>query len=470
MANRYLDTSLVDKAIKFAVDAHANTERRGKGFPYVIHVLEAMEIVSTVTNDPELLAAAALHDTVEDTDVTIDVIRKEFGDRIAGIVEAESDNIDTGGPESQTWRERKQKAISRLKDASMDAKTVAIGDKLSNMRAIARDYEVRGDKLWELFHAPGGRVDHEWHYRGLAASLSELKGLPPYEEFLEKINSVFGKAAPELVDMDDYEVSGDGFTAVSYFHRTKNRMMKLYEDFVTPDIPERELEVSRSVSGMGIPVPEAYRLVTDGKRTGVEFERIAGKRSFARAISQEPDRLEEYSREFARMCLKLHSTPCDRKVFRPVEKRFLDRLSTSRYLDDAGRKKIRQFIDSVPGADTCIHGDLHIGNALLADGKEYWIDLADFAYGNPLYDLGMFYFVSHVVDNTGLVEKLFHISVEQIHKVWSIFVDEYFGSDADKAEIDERIAPFAAIVIVDLAERGGLYPGMWEFVEDKLLR
>lgn len=192
MANKYMDTALVDKAIKFAVDAHANTERRGKGFPYVIHVLEAMEIVATITNDPELLAAAALHDTVEDTDATVDVIRREFGDRIATLVQAESDEMVAGVSEEDSWRGRKQAAINRLAVASHDAKIVAMGDKLSNMRAIARDYHRDGDKLWSLFHAPGGKADHAWHYRGLAASLSELEGTEAYREFKKAIEDVFG--------------------------------------------------------------------------------------------------------------------------------------------------------------------------------------------------------------------------------------------------------------------------------------
>lgn len=187
-----MDTALVDKAIKFAVDAHANTERRGKGFPYVIHVLEAMEIVATITNDPELLAAAALHDTVEDTDVTVEVIRREFGDRIASLVQAESDEMVAGVSEEDSWRGRKQAAINRLASASHDAKIVAMGDKLSNMRAIARDYHRDGDKLWSLFHAPGGKADHAWHYHGLAESLSELDGTEAYREFKEAIEDVFG--------------------------------------------------------------------------------------------------------------------------------------------------------------------------------------------------------------------------------------------------------------------------------------
>ena len=197
MANASLDTALVDKAIHFAVNAHSGTERRGKGFPYVIHVLEAMEIVSTITSDPELLAAAALHDTVEDTDVTIERIREEFGDRIASIVDMESDRMPSGKSESDSWRSRKQAAIDRLASASMDVKTVALSDKLSNMRAIERDYRRIGDDLWSIFHAPGGRKDHEWHYRGLASSLSSLEGTDAYREFIRCIENVFGPESCE---------------------------------------------------------------------------------------------------------------------------------------------------------------------------------------------------------------------------------------------------------------------------------
>lgn len=193
MANKYMDSSLLDKAIIFAVKAHANTERRGKGFPYIVHPMEAMEIVATMTSDQELLAAAALHDTIEDTDVTVEDIRSEFGDRVARIVDNESDRFEAGVSEEDSWRGRKQAAIDRLASVSLESKKVALGDKLSNMRAIWRDYEVQGDELWKIFHAPGGKPDHEWHYRGLAESLKELSGTFAYQEFVSLIDKVFGK-------------------------------------------------------------------------------------------------------------------------------------------------------------------------------------------------------------------------------------------------------------------------------------
>jgi myo-inositol-1(or 4)-monophosphatase len=190
MANKYLDTELLDRAILFAVNAHHNSERRGKGFPYIVHPMEAVEIVATITPDQELLAAAALHDTIEDTDVTVEEIRAEFGDRIAELVHSESDQFTEGVSEEDSWHDRKKAAIDRLAAAPHDAKIVALGDKLSNMRAIWRDYQTKGDELWKIFHC-SDKAAHEWHYRGLAASLSELSDTFAYQEFVRLIDEVF---------------------------------------------------------------------------------------------------------------------------------------------------------------------------------------------------------------------------------------------------------------------------------------
>ena len=186
-----MDTSILDRAIVFAVNAHQGTERRGKGFPYIVHPMEAVEIVATMTTDQELLAAAVLHDTVEDTDVTLDDIRREFGERVAKLVEEESDVFIEGVSEADSWHERKQAAIDRLAQASRDAKMVALGDKLSNARIIYRDFVQKGNELWNIFHVTDVK-EHEWHYRGLAESLKELEGTFAYSEFTDLINKIFG--------------------------------------------------------------------------------------------------------------------------------------------------------------------------------------------------------------------------------------------------------------------------------------
>lgn len=191
MAKNIIDSSLLDKALHFAIDAHANVERKGKGFPYIVHPMEAVEIVASITSDQELLAAAALHDVVEDTDVTVEQLRAEFGDRIANIVAAESDNMNEGITNESSWQDRKLAALKKLQQAPYEVKVVAMGDKLSNMRAIARDYEVLGDKLWDRFHAPNGKADHSWRYHALADALSDLDGTFAYREFMALMKQTF---------------------------------------------------------------------------------------------------------------------------------------------------------------------------------------------------------------------------------------------------------------------------------------
>ena len=185
--NNPLDTQFFDKAVAFATQAHSGTERRGKGYPYLIHCMEAVSIVATITNDQEMLAAALLHDTVEDTDVTIELIRSEFGDRVADLVAHETAPL----PDDAPWRTRKEAQLAQLANAFYDSKVVALGDKLSNMRALAADYKMMGDRLWSRFHAPNGKEDIAWYYRSLAEALSELKETAACQEFVGLINETF---------------------------------------------------------------------------------------------------------------------------------------------------------------------------------------------------------------------------------------------------------------------------------------
>ena len=471
MANKYLDTAFVDKAIKFAVDAHANTERRGKGFPYVVHVLEAMEIVASITPDPELLAAAALHDTVEDTDVTVDQIRAEFGDRVASIVDSESDRFTAGISEADSWRDRKKAAIERLASASRDSKIVAMGDKLSNMRAIARDYHRVGDNLWSIFHAPGGKPDHEWHYRRLAEALSDLVGTEAYSEFCRHIKYVFGAPKPQTISLDDYDLTGDGYTALSYTAKSGHKMVKLYADFIPDSEPRKELDISWVISEAGLNIPKAHRLVTDGKRVGVEFDAISPKKSIARAISQDPSRLEELSLKFARMCRELHSTPADTSVFKPMDEHFIRVTNSAKNFKEADKEKIIKFIKSVPAKSFCCHGDLHIGNVIFNTETMdfFWIDLSNFHYGNPLFDLGMFYFACKC-NPDDLTQKLYHVNNDTMGRIWDVFAREYIGPEGSVEEFENSLKPFAALYMLYYGERDVLYPPMREYIENNLLK
>ena len=192
--SNYFDTELFDRATKFAVNAHHGVERRGKNFPYILPPMEAANIVSTITTDPELLAAAILHDTVEDTDVTFEQIRDEFGERVAHLVQHETCPLSKSDP----WRNRKQAQIDLIAASPYESKVVAMGDKLSNLRAIAMDYCMIGDELWSRFKAPNGKTDIAWYYRRLAEALSDLSDTFPYQEFVMLLDKTFGQENKSL--------------------------------------------------------------------------------------------------------------------------------------------------------------------------------------------------------------------------------------------------------------------------------
>ena len=185
-------TDILDKAIIFATNAHSGSCRKGTNLPYIIHPMEVAAIVSTMTDDKAIISAAMLHDTVEDTDATIEDIRREFGDKVADLVSSESENKRDNLPSSDTWKIRKQETVDRLKnESSKEVKMIALGDKLSNIRAIWRDYATIGDKLWERFNQ---NDPHEimWYYGAVAESLSDLEDTFAYKEYVEIVNEMKG--------------------------------------------------------------------------------------------------------------------------------------------------------------------------------------------------------------------------------------------------------------------------------------
>lgn len=183
---------LLDKAIVFAVNAHRGQLRKGSNAPYILHPMEAAAIVAAMTDDEEVIAAAVLHDTVEDTAVTLDEICEQFGKRVAELVAAESENKREDKPAASTWKIRKEETIEHLKTAPKEVKMLTLGDKLSNIRSICRDYEAQGDALWQRFNQKD-KNEHRWYYKSIADCLSDLCEYPAYKEYVFLAEKTFGE-------------------------------------------------------------------------------------------------------------------------------------------------------------------------------------------------------------------------------------------------------------------------------------
>lgn len=181
---------ILNKAIVFATEAHEGQFRKGTQIPYILHPLEAAAIVGTMTTDDEIIAGAVLHDVVEDTDTPVDEIKELFGKRVAELVASESENKREDKPAESTWKIRKQETLDHLKNAPIEVKMITLGDKLSNIRAIYRDYNTIGDGLWQRFNQKD-KNEHYWYYQGVADCLAELNAHQTYKEYCDLIDKTF---------------------------------------------------------------------------------------------------------------------------------------------------------------------------------------------------------------------------------------------------------------------------------------
>lgn len=250
----------------------------------------------------------------------------------------------------------------------------------------------------------------------------------------------------ETIDLNDYVQTGEGGTALTYDHKDGKTMAKLFMPGMGAETAEREFLVNKTVYEMGILTPKPIRLVTDGERFGAEYELIRNKRSFARIISQEPDQLEPLSLRFAQLAREIHQTPADTNRLPSMKE--LIKAQIVRYTDipEDVREKALQFLGSVPDTPTCLHGDLHIGNIITDGERTLWIDVGDFAYGVPEWDLGMMFYSSNYMSEQRAI-SIFHLPIEVLRKHWAVFAKAYFGI-GDQEELKKKqqaLFPFFAV-------------------------
>ena len=177
------------KAVAFAAYAHDGQNRKGTALPYIVHPMEAAAIAATMTNDPEVLAAAVLHDVIEDCGVSENEIRVRFGRRVAQLVRAESEEKEADAQTS--WQKRKLRTVNRLRVASREEMILVLADKLSNLRSMERDLRAAGPALWQRFNQTNPSM-HKWYYSSIAEMLRPLEDTDAYREYAALIPRVFG--------------------------------------------------------------------------------------------------------------------------------------------------------------------------------------------------------------------------------------------------------------------------------------
>lgn len=270
------------------------------------------------------------------------------------------------------------------------------------------------------------------------------------------------------IDLNDYVRSGEGFNGESYFHKSDpNLLLKLFPAGKSVEIAKKELEAGSIAYEIGIPTPKPGDLVTDGNgRYGIRFQRIRDKVSICRACGENPASVGVLASRFADMCRILHSKVVPAGTFPCVKDQYLDILDHTDIYTPEEDAWFRSKIAAAPDATTAIHGDLQFGNAISAGGKDYFIDLGDFSYGHPYFDLGMVLFTSKY-DNPDFLRKVFHMEPATAAEFWHHFVKAYFGPEADPDDIEKILRPYAALKLLIIErDSGAAIPGYHWLIKD----
>ncbi|RSD29058.1 HD domain-containing protein [Mesobacillus subterraneus] len=175
---------LIEKALQIAAAAHEGQYRKNTKIPYIAHPVAVGMILQKAGYSDDLVAAGILHDTVEDTGLTMEDIEREFGRNIAEIVAGCSEP-----DKSLSWEDRKEHTIEFLRNAPEEIRVVACADKLHNIRSIRLDIEQNGEEVWSRFKR--GREQQEWYYRNVIESLSYKGEFPLLEQLKAEVEQLF---------------------------------------------------------------------------------------------------------------------------------------------------------------------------------------------------------------------------------------------------------------------------------------
>ena len=183
---------LVSEALAFATKAHDGMRRRKNESPYILHPMEVGAIVGTMTDDQYIIAASILHDVVEDAGIKIEEIGEKFGERVMALVASETENKRDDLPPEETWQIRKEETLEILKNTDdMGILMLWIGDKLSNIRTIYRDYLAEGNSVWKKFHQSDVKIQ-AWYYRSIMKYTERLSDTLAWKEYKTLVELLFG--------------------------------------------------------------------------------------------------------------------------------------------------------------------------------------------------------------------------------------------------------------------------------------
>lgn len=184
---------LIEHAIRVAARAHRDDVRKGSDIPYLSHSASVALLLERVgISDDHIIAAALLHDVVEDTVVTIEDLAREFPPNVVELVEGLSERkLDPEG-NRRSWHDRKRDHLEVVATSSFGVRAVVLADKLHNLGTMVFDLE-QGEAIWSRFNASS--EDILWYQQAMltAADQGEPELVPlvaACQQFIERLRAL----------------------------------------------------------------------------------------------------------------------------------------------------------------------------------------------------------------------------------------------------------------------------------------
>lgn len=201
--------NVVEKSLKFAVLAHKNQIRKAEiEKPYIVHPIDVANILKEYRCSDNLISAGLLHDILEDTQYDFEFLKKEFGEEIANLV-----NAATEQNKDATWEERKQATIDKIKNLSLEEKIVLCADKISNLEDMYILFNIKGKKDFSSFKR--SEKKQKWYYDNLYNSFVFNSNHEIFDRLKNLINKVF---VEEFIPNKDNFLKKDVIKLSKYFN------------------------------------------------------------------------------------------------------------------------------------------------------------------------------------------------------------------------------------------------------------
>ena len=328
--------NILEEAIIYATVLHQGKKRRLKNTPYILHPMEVAQILSTMTDDEEVITAGILHDIVEDTDGTLEEIEKRFGERVAYLVAADSEAENSGEGETVSWKQRQEESFRVLKNSTdIGVKMLWLADKLANIRSLAGMFSEFGDEVWKKFRQSDPDLQC-WYYQTIAETIElSLNKTGAFKELIKHINFIWpGTFDSDKTRFKKYrEVSVEGCELLGkgakgeVYRYDEELVIKVFNQNNTYHDVEQEIAQARKAFILGIPTAISFGIVSVGERYGAMFEMVNSD-TLSRIISRSPGQVDSYAKIMADVASIIHGIEAtEQDGFPQVSERIMDYIT-----------------------------------------------------------------------------------------------------------------------------------------------